>query len=104
MNRRTFLQRSAAYAAGIAVSPLRGATTSAVTRVVDTHTHFYDPTRSQGVPWPSKGSPLYRTVLPKDWLAVAAPCGVSQTVVIEASSWLEDNAWILELATGEPSI
>jgi len=104
MNRRTFLQQSAALAAGLAASPLRGVPTSGVTRIVDTHTHFYDPTRSQGVPWPSKGSPLYRTVLPKDWLAVAAPCGVSQTVVIEASSWLEDNAWVLELAAGAPSI
>ena len=23
-------------------------------RVIDTHTHFYDPKRSQGIPWPNK--------------------------------------------------
>jgi len=40
--------------------------------LVDTHTHFYDPTRPEGVPWPGKDTPLYRRVLPPDWLAVAA--------------------------------
>ena len=29
---------------------------------------------------------------------------VSETVVVEASSWLEDNAWILDLASAEHSI
>ena len=33
--------------------------------VVDCHTHFYDPTRPGGIPWPRKGSSLFRTVLPK---------------------------------------
>jgi predicted TIM-barrel fold metal-dependent hydrolase len=56
------------------------------------------------VPWPDKGSPLYRTVLPKDWLAAASPLGVHETVVVEASKWLEDNAWILDLAATEKSI
>ena len=42
--------------------------------IVDTHTHFYDPSRKQGVPWPAKTDPLlYRTVLPADWRKVAAP-------------------------------
>jgi len=71
---------------------------------VDTHTHFYDPTRPEGVPWPAKGSQLSRPVLPGDWLAVAAPHGVTETVVVEASSWLEDNAWILDLAATERCI
>ena len=32
--------------------------------IIDTHTHFYDPTRPQGVPWPSAdNSLLYRPVL-----------------------------------------
>jgi predicted TIM-barrel fold metal-dependent hydrolase len=104
MNRRTFLQQTTAAAAGLAVAPIRAARTPPASRIIDTHTHFYDPTRKEGVPWPDKGSPLYRTVLPKDWLAVASPLGVRETVVVEASKWLEDNAWILELAATEKCI
>lgn len=104
MNRRTFLQQTTAAAAGIATSSLRAAVAPPASRVVDTHTHFYDPARKEGVPWPGKGTQLYRTVLPKDWLAVAEPHGVRETVVVEASKWLEDNAWILDLAATEKSI
>jgi predicted TIM-barrel fold metal-dependent hydrolase len=43
-------------------------------------------------------------VLPKDWLAVASPHGVRETVVVEASPLLEDNQWILDLAEKEKSI
>lgn len=76
----------------------------AATRIIDTHTHFFDPTRPQGVPWPAKGSPLYRPVYPKDWLAVATKHGVRETVVVEASPWVEDNDWILNLAEKDKSI
>ena len=72
--------------------------------IVDTHTHFYDPHRTEGVPWPEPESPLYRTVLPKHWRQVAEPLGVAGTVVVEASEWLEDNQWILDLAEAEPTI
>ena len=67
--------------------------------IIDTHTHFYDPSRPQGVPWPTPDNPLlYRTVLPEHCKALALPAGVTGTVVVEASSWLEDNQWILDLA------
>ena len=70
--------------------------------IIDTHTHFYDPTRPQGVPWPPKENQLlYRTVLPADAQALAAPVGVTGTVVVEASAWLEDNQWILDLAAND---
>ena len=66
--------------------------------VIDTHTHFYDPTRPEGVPWPGKGGDLYRPVLPAEWQTLVKPLGVTGTVVVEASSWLEDNQWLLDLA------
>jgi L-fuconolactonase len=72
--------------------------------IVDAHTHFYDPTRPQGVPWPQPGTPLYRTVLPDDWKKLANPLGIKKTVVVEASKWVEDNQWILELAAKEKCI
>lgn len=76
-----------------------------ITPRIDTHTHFYDPARPQGVPWPSKeDSVLYRTVMPKDYQVLPKPQPVTGTVVVEASPWVEDNQWILDLAAQEPFI
>ena len=73
--------------------------------IIDTHTHFYDPSRPQGIPWPTpENELLYRTVLPAHFTAVAAPHGVTSTVVVEASPWPADNGWILELAAQDPTI
>jgi L-fuconolactonase len=73
--------------------------------IIDTHTHFYDPTRPKGVPWPDPNDKvLYKRVLPVDYKALAIPQGVSGTVVVEASEWVEDNQWILDLAAKEPFI
>lgn len=74
-------------------------------RVIDTHTHFYDPTRPEGVPWPPQSDTLlYRRVLPKDYRALTVALPVTGTVVVEASPWLEDNQWVLDLAAREPFI
>lgn len=71
--------------------------------IVDTHTHFYDPTRPQGVPWPGKNDKrLYRPVLPDEFKKLARPHGVVGTIVVEASPWVEDNQWLLDLADMEP--
>ena len=73
--------------------------------IVDTHTHFYDPSRPQGVPWPGPDNELlYRTVLPAHYKELAEKLGVTGTVVVEASAWLEDNQWILDLAAEDPFI
>lgn len=71
--------------------------------IIDTHTHFYDPTRPQGVPWPSRDDKaLYRRVLPAEYKQLAQPLGVVGTVVVEASPWVDDNQWLLDLAAKEP--
>ncbi|MBM3263647.1 MAG: amidohydrolase family protein [candidate division Zixibacteria bacterium] len=71
--------------------------------IIDTHTHFYDPTRPEGVPWPRPDDTfLYRTTLPEHYKAVAVPEGVTGTVVVEASAWVEDNRWVLDLAENDP--
>ncbi len=73
--------------------------------VIDTHTHFYDPTRPQGVPWPRPAeTALYRRVLPPEFAALSRPHGVTATIVVEASPWLEDNQWVLDLAKDHPVI
>lgn len=71
--------------------------------ILDTHTHFYDPDRPQGVPWPGKGDAfLFRQVLPAEFKKLTQPAGVTGTIVVEASPWLEDNQWLLDLAAKEP--
>src|SRR5262245_50765938 len=73
--------------------------------IIDCHTHFYDPTRPEGVPWPSKDDKLlYRPVLPADFIAIARPLSVTGTVVVEASPRVEDNQWVLDRAAEEPFI
>lgn len=71
---------------------------------IDCHTHFYDPTRPEGVPWPGKGTPLYRPVLPKHLRALKTFRPVTGTVIVEASPRVEDNAWLLELAKDDPFV
>ncbi|MCY2968194.1 MAG: amidohydrolase family protein [Planctomycetota bacterium] len=73
--------------------------------VIDTHTHFYDPTRPEGVPWPGRDDKLlYRPVLPAEYRRLTESLGVVGTVVVEASSRLEDNQWLLDLAKRESII
>jgi len=104
VNRRTFLRSTAASLASLttwhelaAVELPAGA--------IDAHTHFYDPTRPQGVPWPGKNDKvLYRPVLPGEFTALTRKHGVSGTIVVEASPWVEDNQWLLDLAAREPII
>jgi predicted TIM-barrel fold metal-dependent hydrolase len=43
-------------------------------------------------------------VLPKDYRALPVPQPVTGTVVVEASPWVEDNQWVLDLAAKEPLI
>lgn len=90
---------------GAALSSAQIDAASRPSRIIDTHTHFYDPTRPQGVPWPSKSETLlYRPVLPRDLRNVARGLHLTGTVVVEASPWLEDNQWLLDLAKVNPLI
>ncbi|MGV3756945.1 MAG: amidohydrolase family protein [Verrucomicrobiota bacterium] len=100
MNRREFLGRSTAGALALAAaSPFSAEAAEKPLEIIDTHTHFYDPTRTQGVPWPPKNDPLlYRKVMPADYRAQKVAQPVTSTVVLEASAWVEDNQWILDLA------
>jgi len=87
------------------LASVAGLAYGAPAQIVDTHTHFYDPSRPQGVPWPAKTDQLlYRTVLPADFRKVSAPYGVTGTVVVEASAWVEDNQWILDMAAKDKTI
>ncbi len=106
MNAASFSRRSL-LAGGIAAALTlpRTAKAADAPAIIDCHTHFYDPSRPGGVPWPGKDDKvLYRTVLPKHFREVAAPLGVTGTVVVEASPLVEDNQWLIDLAKDDPWI
>jgi L-fuconolactonase len=114
LHRRRFLEAAVEAVAAVTLTgwrsavqakPDQPATGAGPFTLIDTHTHFYDPTRAQGVPWPPRNDKLlYRPVLPKDYRALPVPKPVTGTVVVEASPWLEDNQWVLDLAAHEPLI
>jgi predicted TIM-barrel fold metal-dependent hydrolase len=113
-NRRRFLTDAVEAVAGVTLTGWASALRAAPSQpaagadgftVIDTHTHFYDPSRPQGVPWPPRDDKLlYRRVLPKDYPVLPVPKPVTGTVVVEASPLLEDNQWVLDLAAHEPFI
>lgn len=66
--------------------------------IIDTHIHLFDPERPQGVPWPPKGTVMYRPTYPLRLRQVAEGLGVVGAIAIECSPWLEDNQWLLDVA------
>jgi predicted TIM-barrel fold metal-dependent hydrolase len=89
MKRREFL------AGWVAVAAAQGAPVP----IIDSHIHLYDPTRPQGVPWPSKSeTALYRPTLPDRYRKLAAPLGVVGAIAVESSPLVEDNQWVLDAA------
>ena len=105
MKRRDFLRSSAvATTAALLTGRLSAADASAVP-AIDTHIHLYDPTRPAGVPWPAPTeTQLYRPHLPADFKPLAAAAHVVGAVIVEASDWVEDNQWVLDLARDETAI
>ncbi len=99
MKRRNFLSAAGAFTAGAALAKPGGAIP-----VIDTHIHLFDVGRPQGVPWPSKDSPIYKTALPERFRKLAVPHGVVGAIEIECSPWLDDNQWVLEVAEKDPII
>ena len=99
MNRRTFLGvAGGAVAAEMSVP-------AAALPIIDAHIHLFDPRRPQGVPWPDKSDKvLYRPALPDRYRKIAAPLGIVGAIEVEASPWLEDNQWVLDVAAKDTII
>ena len=97
--RRDVLTCSLGAVSGALLAHNLGAVETQAAPLIDAHVHFYDPTRPEGVPWPAKtDAVLYRRVLPEDWERLVAPLGPAGAIVVEASPWVEDNQWLLDLA------
>ncbi|SPE29267.1 Amidohydrolase 2 [Acidobacteriia bacterium SbA2] len=99
MNRRTYLF-AAAGIAGLSAAPA-----ATPVPIIDTHIHLFDPTRPQGVPWPEKGDAvLYKPALPERYRQVTKGLGIVGAIEVEASPWLEDNQWVLDVAAKDTII
>lgn len=74
--------------------------------IVDAHIHLFDGTRPQGATY--MGSAAYRaqsrTSLPGLYAPLARPSGIVGAIVVESSSWVEDNLWYLDVAETDPII
>ena len=70
--------------------------------IIDTHLHLYDPTRPQGVPYPPGPHPPQ--ALPYQYREDVTPLGIVGGIKVEASPWVEDNLWVLEIIKDAPII
>ncbi len=71
--------------------------------IIDTHIHLYDAHRASGVDWPpASDKVLFRSVLPEHYDAICRENGITATVIVEASSRVEDNQWVLDLVQHNP--
>jgi L-fuconolactonase len=71
--------------------------------IIDTHIHFFDTTRPQGAPY-GKGNPVGPIASPAVYRKVAVPLGVVGAIEVEASPWIEDNLWVLQLSQPDPIV
>ncbi len=102
MTRREVLTQLAAIAgtAPLRVTPRQN---SAIP-IIDTHIHLFDPTRPQGAPYTGPPGVPVEPSLPPRYRKLAAPLGIVGAIKVEASPWVEDNLWVLEVAERDPII
>jgi L-fuconolactonase len=102
-SRRDFLSRAAATVAAAAF-PRAGEGQSAAIPIIDTHIHLYDPDRPQGAPYAGPPGVPRVAAYPERYRKLAVPLGVVGAIKVEASPWIEDNLWVLEVAQTDPII
>jgi predicted TIM-barrel fold metal-dependent hydrolase len=72
--------------------------------IIDAHIHLFDGTRTLGAGY--MGSPAYRAIsktsLPSMYAPLATPTGVVGAIVVEASPWIDENLWYLEVCGADP--
>jgi len=97
------LSRRAVLGAGAATAALSAAPAEAAARpipIIDTHIHLFDPNRPQGAPYAGPpNSPTHKSgAFPAIYAKIARPLGIVGAIEVEASPWVEDNLWVLEVA------
>lgn len=64
--------------------------------IIDCHIHLFDQTRPQGAPYSGGGRNTLPS-LPARYRKLAQPLGIAGAIVVEASPWIEDNLWALQV-------
>jgi predicted TIM-barrel fold metal-dependent hydrolase len=84
----------------VSTQPVKQTSPTVSVPIIDTHIHLFDPTRPQGAPYtgPAGASGPPQPALPPRYRKLAAPLGIVGAVKVEASPWVEDNLWVLEVA------
>ncbi len=106
MQRREFLAVTAAATLSTqACAPSKGPVSNERIPIIDTHIHLFDPNRPEGIPWPPKdNAKLYQPAYPERYRKITADLGVVGAIKVEASPWVEDNQWVLDVAEKDPII
>src|SRR5271168_4091435 len=98
VDRRTFIK-------GVGALTLVGAGRGAAAKqqpaeipIIDSHIHLFDASRPQGAPYKGPKEFTSHISLPGPYRTLATPLGIVGAVAVEASSWVEDNLWLLETA------
>ena len=102
-SRRDFLSRAAGTIAAAALPCPAEAQTETIP-IIDTHIHLYDPDRPQGAPYAGPPGVPRLAAYPERYRKLAVPLGVVGAIKVEASPWIEDNLWVLEVAQNDPII
>ena len=66
-------------------------------QILDSHVHFFDPMRPEGIRWPDAASPLCRPTFPSDLVAAMDPHPLSGCIAVETSRRPQDDQWLLDL-------
>jgi predicted TIM-barrel fold metal-dependent hydrolase len=100
LTRRTLLAGLAAAAATTALP----AQAPDATALLDTHIHLFDPRRPQGAPYTGPAGHSPQVALPPRFRELAEPLGIVGAIKVEASPWIEDNLWALQVAESDPIV
>jgi predicted TIM-barrel fold metal-dependent hydrolase len=105
LNRRTFLAGAAAVTTATAMGSAFAQSPSVDDiPIIDAHIHLFDGTRPLGAEY--MGSPAYqaisKTSLPSMYSPQTRPAGIVGAVVVESSSWIDENLWYLEMCRTDP--
>jgi predicted TIM-barrel fold metal-dependent hydrolase len=101
LNRRAFLGSTVAAALAGAARPVQAQAASIP--ILDCHIHLFDQTRPQGAPYSGgRGGGNTEPALPARYRRLASPLGIVGAIEIEASPWIEDNLWVLEVEEKDP--
>jgi L-fuconolactonase len=98
LDRRSVLLGGAASLLPLLV-PAAKARPSAPIPIIDTHIHLFDPNRPQGAPYfGPPNSPTTKTgAFPDIYERLTEKLGIVGAIAVEASPWIEDNLWVLEV-------